>query len=146
MSDPRRTQLFDLLVPGRGPSPAYSAADPAGALIARVLKIRPDLAGVPDRILAALPEAFGPDDVEACAAADRPGFEALLELVFGAYFLSPAVRHAIGYDGQQALTLPRDGFGAEEQAVAMMAAPPRWRDPRVPVDPEASECPTASPQ
>jgi hypothetical protein len=144
MTDPRRTQLYDLLVPGRGSSLAFSATDPGGALIARVLALRPDLAGAPDRILATLPEAFGPDDIEACAAADPPGFEALLELVFGAYFLSPAVRRAIGYDGQQALVLPRDGFGAEEEAVAMMAAPPRWRDPRVPVNPEASEVPAAS--
>ena len=144
MTDPRRTQLFDWLVPGRGPSPAFSAADPDGGMIARVLALRPDLAGAPDRILAALPEAFGPDDIEAFAAADPPGFEALLELVFGAYFLSPAVRRAIGYDGQQALSLPRDGFGAEEEAVAMMAAAPRWRDPRDPVHPEAPEVPTAS--
>ena len=97
MTDPRRTQLFDWLVPGRGSSPAFSAADPDGGLIARVLALRPDLAGAPDRILAALPEAFGPDDIEAYAAADPPGFEALLELVFGAYFLSPAVRRA-SYD------------------------------------------------
>jgi hypothetical protein len=145
MIDPRRKRLFDLLVPGRGASPAFSAADPGGALIARVLRIRPDLGGAPDRILARLPDDFGPADIEACAAADREGFEALLELVFGAYFLSPAVRRAIGYDGQQALVLPRDGFGAEEHAVAMMAAPPRWRDPRDPVNPEASEVPTASP-
>lgn len=34
-------------------------------------------------------------------------------LVCGAYYLHPTVKAALGYHGQEALTLPRGGFGAE---------------------------------
>lgn len=131
MSDARRRTLLDLLVPAAGPHPAFTAADPDESLIARVLRIRPELAGVVERALSALPPDPGPADLDALAAREPGLTQALLELVLGAYYLSPAVRAAIGYDGQQALSLPRDGFGAEDLALELMASPPRWRDPRL---------------
>jgi len=42
------------------------------------------------------------------------------------------VRALLGYDGQQAQTLSRGGFGAEELVLKLMEQPKRYRDPDVP--------------
>lgn len=47
----------------------------------------------------------------------------------GAYYLSPEVRKRIGYPGQQAQMLPREGIGVEDLLEGMLDAPKRFRHP-----------------
>lgn len=136
--DARLAALAAVLIPaGRGLPSAPEAGVP-GPQLDRLAPLRPDLPA----ILAAA-TAFRPDlPAEAAVPAmarEAPGlFADLFEALAAAYYLSPAVRAGIGYAGQQALALPRGGFGAEELALEMMARPPRYRIPPDFVAPEAA--------
>ena len=55
-------------------------------------------------------------------------FNQLKLLVYAVYFQHSRVRSALRYDGQQALTLPRGGFGCEELVINMMSGAKRYRD------------------
>ena len=59
------------------------------------------------------------------------GISVLLTVICGAYFLVAEVQQAIEYTGQQAITLDRGGFGAEELTMKQMELPKRYRDPTV---------------
>lgn len=121
------TRLADLIVPACGELPAAGTLDLGGAPIDRLLRLRPDLLP-PLRVLleecAALPPADLPTWLDALSPT---AMAVLLQVVAGAYYLQPEVRRLIGYPGQEALTLPRDGFGGEELLMAMMQSPPRFR-------------------
>lgn len=120
-------RLADAIVPAHGDLPAASEIDLAGEPTDKLLRLRPDL----------LPLLCGL--LDDCAAAEPAGLPAwldsllpaakatLLQVVAGAYYLQPEVRRLIGYPGQEAQTLPRDGFGGEELLVAVMQSPPRYR-------------------
>ena len=68
--------------------------------------------------------------IERLAAEHPRAFSALLQVVIGAYTLDPEVRRRLRYDGQQALTLPRGGFGGEDLLLTPLEGPPRYRDPK----------------
>ena len=130
LSPAQRARLAEVaaaLVPPGATMPG--AADIAlareGGPIERVLRVRPDLA-VP--LAAALDAACGLS-VEQLAAERPDAVRVLLQVVIGAYYLDPEVKRRLGYDGQQALTLPRGGFGGEDLLALMMESPPRYRDP-----------------
>ena len=127
-----------MLIPAGGDMPG--AADVSllreGGPVDRVLAVRPDLAAP----LAAAIDAAG--DAEPRGAierleAERPDvFAALLQAVVGAYYLDHEVKRRLGYRGQQALTLPRGGFGAEDLVLAQMERPARYLDPRLAIRPQ----------
>ncbi len=122
----RRTfaALADVLVPAAHGMPAASDMGLADAPLDRVLRARADLAG-PLRAL--LDEVAGQDPERVVVGADPARLELLLLVAGGAYTTEPRVKALLGYPGQQARTLPRAGFGAEDLAMAMMDQPPRWR-------------------
>jgi hypothetical protein len=129
--DPERLAgLCAALVPAARGMPAYAEADPGGALLRRAAALLPMHWATLCRHIGALPPAPSAVDILAFEHAKPDAFGLMLELVLAAYYLSPDVRARLGYDGQQAQSLPRDGFGAEELALAMMDSPPLWRDPR----------------
>ncbi len=103
MISPEQRRIFaaaaDVLIPAADPMPSATAAGVDGALLDQVLEYRPDLV---EPLVAALAECSGPDVPSAldALARDRPReFEALTISAAGAYFLSPAVKAAMPYDG-----------------------------------------------
>ncbi len=93
--------LADVLIPAGEGAPSASEAGVAGAWLAEVLRLRPDLA---DPLAAILVGAGGAEPAAAVARlqAEQPAeFGALTAVVAGAYFLNPDVCRAIGYPGQQ---------------------------------------------
>lgn len=130
MSGPGRlAALAGVLIPaGRGLPSAPEAGVP-GPLLDRVLALRADARAVLADALAIRPDLPAEAAVPVMEAAAPDLLAALFEVLAAAYYLSPQVRAGIGYAGQQALALPRGGFGAEELALEMMASPPRWRVP-----------------
>jgi choline dehydrogenase-like flavoprotein len=85
----RLAVLADALIPAAPDRPSASQAGVAGAMLDRMLALRPDLAAPLRRILAEGAEG----------RADRG---VLTTIVAGAYYLAPSVREAIGYPGQEA--------------------------------------------
>lgn len=129
MTPERRTVfagLAEVLIPAAHGMPGAGAIGLAGAPLDRVLRARPDLAAplaaVLDGLAGQVPEAAIPGLPQA-------ELELLMVAAGGAYTLDPSVRTLLGYPGQQAQTLPRAGFGAEDLFMDMADAPPRWRDP-----------------
>jgi hypothetical protein len=93
----RFASLADELVPAADGMPTWSAADPDGALLHRVLSIRPDLA---DPIRAAL-AADGPP-AAVLAGLGRSELRAVRYAAAGAYYLAPEVRRLLDYTPEPA--------------------------------------------
>ncbi|MSU21996.1 MAG: hypothetical protein EXS30_11450 [Pedosphaera sp.] len=92
--------LADIFIPAGDGKPSASEADVAGEGLNAILAVRPDLANGLKQILDA---ASGRDAAEVVAelkSKDSASFDALGELVAGAYFVNPQVLVALGYDGQ----------------------------------------------
>ena len=92
--------LADVLIPAAEGMPAASEVDVQGAMLDRILGLRPDLADAFRRGLAA---AAGKPPANAAEALNRDDAEALgaIGIVTSAgYYMTPAVRELIGYPGQ----------------------------------------------
>ena len=123
--------LSEELLPGNGRQPSAVDVDIGGAPLDRLLMSRPDLE---DRLVLILKRFHNCERVTPGAFIEtlRPEeHRLLLTVICGAYFLVAEVQQAIGYTGQQALTLSRGGFGAEELTMKQMELPKRYRDPTV---------------
>jgi hypothetical protein len=97
--------VADLLIPSADGMPSASEAGVAGRWLDEVLQLRPDF-GPP--LAAALDQLKGADPEAALARlrmGEPAGFGVLAEVVAGGYFLTPKVRSAIGYPGQQAVPI-----------------------------------------
>ena len=117
------------LLPGNDRQPCAGDADLSGAPLDQVLSSRPDLEAGLVSILerfrlsnAQVPQVF----IQTLKASE---LRLLLTVMCGAYFLVDQVRRSVGYSGQEALTLDRGGFGAEELAMKQMELPKRYRNP-----------------
>jgi hypothetical protein len=100
-------RLADVLVPASGGMPSASAVGVADVGVDLVLDARRDLRSVLARLL---DEVEGEAPHEAIArlegeAHEPERFQALLVVVFGAYYMTPEVRRRIGYPGQEARPL-----------------------------------------
>ncbi|MEZ5924300.1 MAG: hypothetical protein R3D57_07925 [Hyphomicrobiaceae bacterium] len=117
------------MIPPSDTMPGANQIDLAEAPLNLVLKYRPDLASR----LCSLPAVHPGDDCKAylrLLEARQPVlYQALLHAILGAYYMHPEVKRRLGYHGQQALTLPRGGFGGEELIEQLLSQPPRYRDP-----------------
>lgn len=119
--------LADVIAPAAHGLPSAGALGLAapGGLADHVLAIRPALLPAVRRALATAPTEAA---LDALAVDDPAAFEAVLELVVGAWSLAAPVRAVLGYGGQEALALDRGRIGAEDELFAMMERPPFWRD------------------
>lgn len=107
------------------PSAKHVLAD--GRLLNRVLAMRADLLS---RLPSLLDALAGHEPMAALAALERKdplAFDVVFQVVASAYYLDPAVKRLLSYDGQQAQSLPRGGFGGEELLEKMMSSPKRYR-------------------
>lgn len=120
--------IAEVLIPRADGMPSAGDLDLVNRPLDRVLRARPDLA-LPIKRLAAECGGDPRQAVLSLELRDPQLFEALLQAVLGAYYMDRRVRALISYPGQRALTLPRVGFGAEDDLIVMMSQPPRYRDP-----------------
>ena len=126
--------LADALMPGGEGMPAASAVGTHGALLDRVLAVRPQAApafvALAER-LAADPGPGTADERARRLRADHPGnFNLLAGFLVGAYQLDARVRAAIGYPGQG----PSDVSFADETGYIAegLLDPVMERGPRAP--------------
>ncbi len=95
----RFERLADALIPACDGMPAASEVGVGGALLDRVLKVRPDLAGPLSQAL----DKAGDENPHAVlanlASIDRAGLRAVRYVAAGAYYLDPGVRDRLGYPG-----------------------------------------------
>jgi hypothetical protein len=119
--------LAEEIIPAAHGMPSAGETDLAHRGVDIVLKFRPDLLSPLAQALEIASEYDGPATAENLEQAHPEAFERLLQVLFGAYYLHSEVRRRIGYDGQQALLLPRGGFGAEELVADLMGQSPRYR-------------------
>lgn len=121
--------LAEAMIPRSQGMPGASDIALVNAPLDRVLKHRPDLATSLDT----LPDAADDESAEAYLARleERTpnAYQALLQAVLGAYYMHPEVKRCLGYQGQQAQTLPRGGFGGEDLIEPLLGQRPRYRDP-----------------
>lgn len=119
--------LAECMIPRSPTMPGAVELSLAHAPLDRVVKHRPDLAMALD----ALPDlAAGESATDYLVRIEEQAphsYQALLQAVLGAYYMHPEVKRRLGYHGQQAMTLPRGGFGGEELVEQVMSSPPRFR-------------------
>ena len=111
------------ILPGTESQPSAASIDIAGSPLDRVLRLAPETQHLLDHLLGAYsgnPETF-------LEALSDDAFNALMTVICAAYVMDPEVRKALGYEGQQALTPNRGGFGAEDLVIEMMGEPKRYR-------------------
>ena len=117
----RLGELADILIPGGQGMPKASDVDVAGTGVDRVLSIEPRHTSP---LVDFLDSAGGIKTISALDQLSRQnvdGFRALTIVVANAYFMSPTVRVAIGYPGQEA----RDSsIGLGEDVMKMLGAYP----------------------
>lgn len=120
-------KVADVILPQWKKMPAATRIDIANGPLDEVLNVRPDLL---DDVLHALSVIDG-QEIESALAYLRDNspklLSALMVTVVGAYYMNRDVQASLGYHGQQAQSLPRDGFGAEELVMEMMEMPSRYR-------------------
>jgi len=116
-------EIAALILPGGNGQPAAKDIAIECEPIDRVLKSRADLAGPFIAIL---------DNYDTLAESflhelSNAEFNLLMTVLCAAYVMDKRVRNALNYPGQQALTLDRGGFGAEELVMELMHQPKRFR-------------------
>ena len=109
--------------PGDASQPAAADIELQAAPIDRVLRSRPDLAANFQRVI----EAFHGDADAFLQELAEADYANLMTVLCAAYVMDDSVRNALGYDGQQALTPNRGGFGCEELVAEMLEQPKRYR-------------------
>ena len=94
--------IADILIPAAEGMPAASAMDVQGAMLDRILALRPDLAPAFRRGLAAAAAGKPPQQAaEALNRDDGEAFAAIGLVASAGYYMTPAVRELIGYPGQE---------------------------------------------
>lgn len=118
-------RLADVLVPAHGGMPSAGQVGTAADLLDAVLATSPSL-GPPLRTLVAAARDRDPAEVvEELERHDPAGLDLLLLVVAGGYYLSPAVRELLGYQGQEPLAPGAwDLPGEQLAALAAQSRPP----------------------
>lgn len=123
------SNMAAIILPGGSGLPSGDELAIAHHPVDLALRARPDLT---EPIAVLLDRIAGPNTAGALSELEhtRPGdFKLLIQVILGAYCMNEEVWEKLGYSGQQAQTLPRAGFGAEDLALAMMGTPERFRRP-----------------
>ena len=104
LSDPERAAfaaIADILIPAAEGMPAASAMEVQGAMLDRILALRPDLAPPFRRGLAAAAGKPPQEAAEALNRDDGEAFAAIGLVASAGYYMTPAIRELIGYPGQE---------------------------------------------
>lgn len=109
--------------PGDDTQPAAADIDLQAAPVDRVFDARPELAADFIRVI----DGFHGDGDAFLHNLPEADYSLLMTVLCAAYVMDDRVRRALGYDGQQALTPNRGGFGCEELVAEMLEQPKRYR-------------------
>ena len=123
----RFATIADCMIPSSDDMPSASAVCVDDLLRGKLARYRPDLVAAVGAILSRQTAQSAEEFVGRLEIEDPAAFQQLFQAVAGAYYLSPEVRNRIGYPGQQAEMLPRDGIGVEDLLEEMLEAPKRFR-------------------
>src|SRR5688572_5540820 len=103
--------LADLLIPAGNDFPSASEAGVASEGLDQLLAVRPDLLDPLKNLLLRAKDRSPPEFLQEIQTNDPAAFAVLAELVPGAYFLNPAVRAQLKYDGQSGRPIdPREDY------------------------------------
>ncbi len=122
-------QICGVVLPPWEALPGADQLNLENTLLDKVMVIRPDLRNSLINLLDSMADLVTAADLNALQTQSPDKLRLLVTVIGGAYYLHPEVKSALGYSGQQALTLSRGGFGAEELVLKMMEQPKRYRDP-----------------
>ena len=95
--------VADLLIPAYKKYPSATSVGVHDKMLDDVLGFRPDLVEAFLRGLAAIDRAALSDSVNTLYKADAEAFNAISLVASGGYYMTPAVREALGYPGQEAV-------------------------------------------
>ena len=105
---PELRQLFgeiaDLLIPAYKNMPSATSVGVHQKLLDDVIGFRPDITEAFFRGLGAIKSGAISENINALYRADADAFGAISLAASGAYYMSPEVRAALGYPGQESLT------------------------------------------
>lgn len=97
-------EIADLLIPAYKNLPAATTVGVHEKLLDDVLGFRPDIVDAFFRGLAEIQSGKISEDLNALYRADPDAFGAISLAASGGYYMSPEVRAALGYPGQESLT------------------------------------------
>lgn len=120
-------KLCGVLLPAWEQLPDGSTLNLQDAPLDTALALRPDLCEPLQKVLGKLAIPVDSSQVLQMQRNHRDEFKVIKLLACATYYQHPAVKSALGYHGQQALTLPRGGFGCEELVLKMMSGAKRYR-------------------
>jgi hypothetical protein len=123
----RFAAVGDCIIPPTDSMPSASDVGVSDLLQRKLSRYRPDLVAAVADILRREPARSPKDFVGRLEIEDPPAFQRLFQAVAGAYYLAPEVRRRIGYPGQEAQMLPREGIGVEDLLEGMLDAPKTFR-------------------
>ncbi len=104
--------IADHLIPAYEQMPAASAVGVSGALLDRVLAVRPDLKEALVRGLQATAGLPGAEGAVHLYRNDREAFDAIAMAASGGYYMDERVRELIGYPGQEYIE-PADPYAPQ---------------------------------
>jgi hypothetical protein len=125
----RMNAIADCLIPRCHGMPSASDVGVADLLLRKLGRYRPDLVAATSAILRDASRMPPAEFIDRLERQEPRRFQQLFEAVAGAYYLSPDVRSRIGYPGQEALSLPRDGIGVEDLLEDKLGAEKTFRRP-----------------
>lgn len=121
-------QVSGLFLPGWQDMPDAAHLEIEMTQLDQALQTRPKALDHFVQILDGLMPPVDANQITSLQEASPQGFHLLKTFVCGAYYLHPAVKDALGYSGQQSISLPKGGFGGEELVIKMMKQPKRYRN------------------
>jgi hypothetical protein len=117
-------EIANIVFPGDCNQPPSDSIDIEHAPLDRTLRARVDLLVPLINILdqyESQPDTF-------LSQLEEKEFNLIMTIVSASYLGVQTVKDSLEYPGQQALTLSRAGFGAEELVFELMQQPKRYRD------------------
>jgi hypothetical protein len=103
-------ELADALLPGGAGLPSASAADVPATGIDRVLAERPDLSAPLLDVVLARQDRPATEYLTRLQQSDTARWTVLTTAVAAAYYMTPTVRRALGYAGQEGVLITADDF------------------------------------
>lgn len=123
----RFAAIADCIIPRTDEMPSASDVGISDLLQRKLTRYRPDLVAAVVATLRQETTRPAEDFIEQLEIENPQAFQQLFQAVAGAYYLSPEVRKRIGYPGQEAQTLPREGIGVEDLLEGLLDAPKTFR-------------------